>query len=146
VANSFNDLSLIAFHSDTLRPQTFTSTGAGITVDVTGVGTNLLNARLTVGAVNTLTSLAVKIQASTDDSSWDDISGATFTTVTAANTSEIISFQMPTVTSVSQNPYKYVRAYATLVGTNAVLNCAIIACKKHPNPASGYKNQPPVGN
>lgn len=142
----FNDLSLITLHSDTLRPQTFSSTGAGVTVDVTSAGTNLLNARLTVGAVSSLTSFDVKIQASTDDSSWVDISGATFTTVSAANASEIISFQLPVASSVTANPYKYVRAYATLVGTNVTVNCAILACKRMPNPGSGYLTAPPTIN
>lgn len=141
-----NDLKNGLFHAETLRPQSFTSTGAGLTVDVSTCGANLLNARLAVGAVNTFTSLAVKMQASTDDSNWDDISGATFTTVTAANATEVISFQLPTATSATASPYKYVRAYFTLTGTSCLTHCAVFGLKHMPNPTSGYSDAPPTIN
>lgn len=141
-----NDLSNALFHAEGLRPQSFTSTGAGLTVDVSTLGANLINARLAVGAVNTFTSLAVKMQASTDDSNWDDISGATFTTVTAANATQVISFQLPTATSATASPYKYVRAYLTLTGTSCLAHVAILGLKHMPNPNSGYTTAPPTLN
>ena len=146
MANSFNDLTVILDPGVTFRPQSFTSTGAGLTIDARDVGTNLLNARLDVGAVNTFTSLVVKMQASTDDSNWDDISGAVFTTVTAANAGETISFQIPQPASVSALPYIYVRAYATLTGTSAVIACNIYGCKRYPSPTLAYQNTAPTIN
>lgn len=146
MATSFNDLTQIALAEPTFRPQSFTSTGAGLTVAVGTVGTNLLNAFLSTGAVASFTSLAVKMQASTDDSTWADISGATFTTITAANSKEMISFQLPAAASETALPYIYVRAYATLVGTSILLSCSIWADKRYPSPTLAYQNSPPAIN
>lgn len=148
MANSFNDLSLIAFKAETLRPQSFTSTGAGLTVDISTVGTNLVNALLSVGAVNTLTSFAVKMQASSDDSNWVDITGATFTTVTAANSLQMISFQVPPPLTTSASPYKYVRAYCTLTGTSVLAHIVILGCLRYPNATAtaSSQNAPPTIN
>jgi hypothetical protein len=148
MANSFNDLSLVTFKQDTLRPQSFTSTGAGLTVDISTIGTNLVNALLSVGAVNTFTSLAVKMQASNDDSNWVDISGATFTTVTAANNLQLISFQVPPPASATAAPYKYVRAYFTLTGTSCLTHCVILGCLRYPNATAtaSSQNSPPAIN
>lgn len=128
MANSFQAMSQNVFYQDTLRPQSFTSTGAGLAVDATSIAGNLMSAYLSVGAVNTFTSLNVKIQASTDSAFTTpvDITGATFTAVTAANTSQIIDFAVPTVTDTANSPYIYVRAYATLVGTSALVHCAFM--------------------
>lgn len=146
MAIAFNDLSLILFEADTFRPQSLTATGAGVAVDVRSAGTNLLNARLTVGAVNTLTTFDVKMQASIDGTNFDDISGATFSTVTAANAHQVISFQLPEATSATALPYIYVRAYGTLVGTAVLVQCEVLACKRMPNPTSGYSATPPTIN
>lgn len=142
----FNDLIQAIYTGVTFRPQSFTSTGAGLTVDARYVGTALFNARLDVGAVNTFTSLVVKMQASTDDSNWDDITGAVFTTVTAANAGEWISFQLPAPASATALPYIYVRAYATLVGTSAVIAANIYGDKRYPNPTLAYSNSSPTIN
>lgn len=146
MATYFNDLKNALFHAETFRPQSFTSTGAGLTVDVSTCGGNLINARLAIGAVNTLTSAVVKMQASKDDSNWDDISGAVFTTVTAANATEVISFQLPTASSTTADPYKYVRAYCTLTGTSVLLHVAVFGLKHMPNADDGYTNAPPTIN
>jgi hypothetical protein len=147
MANSIQTFSQGLVAQDTLRPQSFTSTGAGLAVDTSTVGTDFLSARLTVGAVNTFTSLAVKMQASTDSAFTTpvDITNATFTTVTAANTSEVIDFQMPTVASVSASPFLYVRAYATLVGTSALVQCNILGWHKMDS-GDGYTNSAPTVN
>lgn len=142
MANSFNDLTQISFIADTFTPQSLTADGNGIGVDVSSVGTNLLNAILAVGDVTVFTSLAVKMQASTDNTTFVDITGATFTTVTAANGLEMISFQLPIAVSATTDPYKYVRAVADITGTSARIHCMIIACKREPNPTLGYVSGP----
>lgn len=124
----------------------FSATGAGNSIDVSTVGPNRINARLSVGAVVSLTSLAVKMQSSIDDSTWVDITGATFTTVTAANGApEMISFQLPEATSATAAPPKYVRAYGTLVGTSAAMAVSLIACHKYDG-AAGYVATRPTIN
>lgn len=146
MATYFNDLSNALFRGETIRPQSFTSTGAGLAVDVRSCGGNLLNALLSVGAVNTLTSFNVKMQASKDNSNWDDISGATFTSVTAANATEVISFQMPVAASATADPYIYARAYCTLTGTAVLAHIEIVGLKHMPNPEDGYVAAPPTIN
>lgn len=147
MATSFADLKTILFAEDTLKPQTFSSTAGGTAVDVSTVASPLLTARLRVGAVDTLTSFAVKMQASRDGSTdWDDISGATFTTVTAADAEEMISFQVPKAESTSVEGYKYVRAYGTLSGTSVAVTCVVMGCLRMPNAASGYANSAPTIN
>lgn len=147
MANSIQTFAAGLVANDTFRPQSFTSTGAGLSVDTATVGTDFLSARLTVGAVNTFTSLVVKMQASTDSAFTTpvDITNATFTSVTAANTSEVIDFQMPTVASTSASPYRYVRAYATLTGTSALIQCAVLGWHKM-DAADGYTNSAPTVN
>lgn len=136
---------------DTFVPQVFSSTGAGQAVDVTEGGTNRINARLSCGAAVALTSLAVKMQAATDDGNgsptgWVDIDGATFTTVTAgAGTPEMISFQLPEAASATAAPYQYVRAYGTLVGTSLAIACSLLLCKKFDG-GVGSLNTPPTIN
>lgn len=141
-----NDLSNALFAGDTFAPQSLTSTGNGTGVDTQTVGANLLNARLVVNDVTAFTSLDVKMQASTDNTTFVDITGATFTQVVAASQSQIIAFQLPTAASASTNPYRYVRAVATLVGTSCRMAVAVFGLKHFPNPTTGYLAAPPTLN
>ena len=144
----YDDLSLITDIKVTFPPQNFSSTAAGTAVLVTGVGSNMLNALLNVGAVSSFTSLVVKMQASptTTDGDLVDCDNATFTTVTAAQTSQMISFQIPPALSSSANPNIYVRAYATLVGTSCYMAVNVLGCKRMPNPSLSYQAAPPTIN
>ena len=58
---------------------------------------------------------------------------------------ETIAFQLPTATSDSGSPFRYVRGYATLVGTSVNICCQILACLRFDGGA-GYLNTPPVIN
>lgn len=147
MANSYQDLSQTTLVvKDTFPPQSLTTTGEGNGILVDELGTNRINARLSCGDATGFTSLAVKMQASEDNTNWDDISGATFTTVTAASGDpEMITFQLPTAESYSASPYKYVRAYATLVGTSIRMAVSLFGCRKFDG-ADGYRNTPPTIN
>ena len=144
MAGLITDLSqALAPYRDTFPPQSLTATGAGDGILVSSTGSNRLNARLSVGNVTGFTSLAVKMQASTDNSTFVDIDGATFTTVTAASgVPEIITFQLPVSTT---NPYIYVRAYATLVGTSVRMAVSILAQVKYDG-AAGWSGSPPAND
>ena len=146
MANSFQALAQVTFKGDTLRPQSITGATNGVAVDTAAVGTNFLSALLSVGAVNTLTSLDVKIQASPDGSTgWVDISGATFTQVTAANALQVIDFQLPTAASASTTAYRYVRAVAAITGTSALAHCVVLGCNKYDG-TNAFSNAPPTIN
>lgn len=150
MATYFNDLSNVLFHEDLIRPQVISSDSQGSAVDVATVGANLLNARLSLGAVSSLTSLVVTIEASpTGSGSWVTCTkpngdNATLT-LTAANTDTVISFQLPTA-SASADPYRYVRANYDITGTNAAACCTVFGLTHMPNPNSGYTTAPPTIN
>lgn len=142
---------------DTFPPQLFSSTGAGQAVNVANVGTDRINAYLHAGDATALTSLAVKMQAAIDDGSgspsagsWVDISGATFTTITAdpgtaGVTAKGIVFQLPPALTLSTAPYIWVRAYATLVGTSINICVSLIACRKY-DQLQSFQNSPGNSN
>ena len=143
----FNDLVNGTLLGDTIAPQTVTGTVNGTAVDASQAGGNLINAISSVGAVSSLTSYDVKIQASPDGSTaWVDITGATFSQVTAASNLQVISFQLPVALNATALGYRYVRAVTTLVGTNVLAHALFVMLKHFPNPTTGYSAAPPTIN
>jgi hypothetical protein len=97
--------------SFTIRPVTATATATGTGVDTQGYFDAV--AVLEVGAVSgTTPTLNVKIQESDDNSSWADVSGATFTQVSASNSSQVLRLSELNVTRK-----RYLRALGTIAGT-----------------------------
>src|SRR5438445_546688 len=93
-----------------LVPQTITASANGTAIDmITGDG--LCSAMQLVGTVSgTTPTLAGKIQESADGSTnWTDITGAAFTSVTASNNNQIVSFE---------RTKRYLRYVATVGGTS----------------------------
>ena len=88
------------------KTATFNATG----VDVSGYKGTLLVALLVGTVSGTTPTLDVKLQASADNSSWSDITGATFTQVTASDSYTKIGID------VTQG-LKYLRAVSTIAGT-----------------------------
>ncbi len=146
MATTFNDLVTILSVTPTFTPQSYTTSADGTGVDCAPAGSALINAYLDVGDVSTFTSLAVKMQASTDNVTFADITGATFTTVTAAQTTQMISFQLPTAASATTAAYRYVRATGTLTGTSCRLVCLIMFMLREPSPTLGYVSGPQTLN
>src|SRR5436309_4335909 len=77
-----------------LAPQTITATATGSAIDLLA-GDGPCFAIQQIGAVSgTTPTLAGKIQESADGSTnWGDVSGATFTTVTASTNTQAITFE-----------------------------------------------------
>ena len=72
----------------------------------------------TVGSLGgTSPTLAGKIQESADGSSWADISGATFTTVTSSDNVQAITFD---------RTLRYVRYVGTVTGTSPQIPVAVV--------------------
>lgn len=116
------------------------ATGGLTTVDLKDAGNNRATAILTSTAVAGSGIVGVKIQESTDDSTWTDItnpvtgSAYAFTNVSAANDLQILSFN---------TNKRYVRGYGTLVsGTSVTLQLQFLAQRKM-NPANtpGWINE-----
>jgi len=95
------------------RPQTATSTVTGAAVDTMGYNDAMIT--LEVGTVSgTTPTLDGKIQESADGSTgWADITGATFTQVTASNSTQKIRLNGLGVGSRK----RYIRFVGTIAGT-----------------------------
>jgi hypothetical protein len=109
VTTHINDVANNEVAGQSIIPQDLSATVNGSSVDfLTGDGGAW--AELSTGArTGTTPTLDVKLQESDDDLTFTDISGATFTQVTAANQRETINFR---------RSKRYVRAVATLAGTS----------------------------
>ncbi len=104
--------------------RTTTATGTGVNVS-TYEGLAMVNLANGITSGTTPT-LDVKIQDSADDSSYADVSGYTFTQVTAALTD-------PATLKIDlRNVRKFIRAIGTIAGTTPSFACSVtlIASKK----------------
>ena len=109
MSTKLHDFARQAILGGGLTPRTVTTTITGSAADlITGDGRCV--AVQQVGAVSGTTPvLAGKIQESADSSTWTDISGATFTNVSAADNVQAITFD---------RTQRYVRAAFTLGGSS----------------------------
>jgi hypothetical protein len=98
-------------------PDLLTETEEGDAVDLLQAD-GLCFAVQVVGTVSgTSPSMTGKMQESSDNSTWTDITGAVFTAVTAAVNTQVINFH---------RTKRYVRHYATIAGNNPVFNFTAI--------------------
>jgi hypothetical protein len=100
-----------------LTPQTVTATVNGPGGDLLA-GDNRCFAVQQVGAVSgTAPTLDGKIQESSDNSTWTDIAGAVFSTVTASTNTQAITFD---------RTKRYVRYVGTIGGTSPSFALAVV--------------------
>jgi hypothetical protein len=94
-----------------------TANGSGLDLMATsGVGQHEYRCRVNVGTVTgTTPTMVVKIQESTDNSTFTDISGATTASLTAAGVTDFYF----------RTSNRYIRAVITLGGTSPSFTCAI---------------------
>ena len=131
MANMLQNYAQIMNVFDLVPSQVLTATGNGTGVSIVPSATNWLSARLHVAAVTALTTLDVKLQASSAiGGTYTDIPGAVFPTVTAANTNKMIDFQMPAIVLPTDPPFLFVRAVSTLVGTSVNVHCEVFGTIK----------------
>jgi len=97
-----------------------TSTVTGTGFDVSGYIGNITFVQAIGTVSGTTPTLDGKIQDSADDSSYTDVSGATFTQVTASTS--LISVNVDT-----RSVRKYLRYVGTIAGTTPVFNSAVLA-------------------
>lgn len=114
-------------------PVSRTATANGTGVDLIDVAGNMQTALLLTGAVSgTTPTLDVKIQESSDNTTFTDVAGATFTQQTAANQRQVISFAAIK---------RYVRAVYTIAGTspNFATGVTFLASRRHnPTNSGGF--------
>lgn len=97
------------------RTATVTSTG----IDISGYNGGIIVQQL-VGVVSgTTPTLDGKLQSSPDNSTWSDISGATFTQVTATDNFQKIGIQVPAAA-------RYLRYVGTIAGTTPSFTMGVV--------------------
>jgi len=101
-----------------LVSDSYTTTPTGTGVDCQGHESALIiqNAKTMTGTTPTLDG---KIQESDDDSTWSDVSGATFTQVTDAADS------LQTIEVKCSETKKYLRYVGTMTGTSPVVDLGV---------------------
>jgi hypothetical protein len=100
-----------------LTPRTLTTSVNGTGADF-AAGEGRCTAIQSVGTLaGTSPSLAGKIQESADNSSWSDVSGATFTAVTTNDNAQAISFD---------RTQRYLRYVGTVAGTSPQIPAAVV--------------------
>jgi hypothetical protein len=100
-----------------LPPQTITASTNGSGIDMLN-GDGSCVAIQQVGTVGgTSPTLAGKIQESSDNSTWTDVANATFTSVTASNNNQAISFE---------RTKRYLRYVGTVGGTSPSYAIAVL--------------------
>lgn len=104
------------------RPNTVTATANGTGIDTKGYHDGMVT--LEVGTVaGTAPTLDVKIQESDDNTTFVDITGATFTQVTASNNTQKLR-----IADLNGGTRKrYIRAVATIAGTGPSFAFAVNA-------------------
>lgn len=108
------------FATQLIEAQTATSTVTGTGVDFSGWDRELyISLSADSASAGTTPTLDVKLQESADDSTYTDISGATFTQVTdTAGTAINPSDSDGTITVNVSDKAKYIRAVGTIGGTS----------------------------
>jgi hypothetical protein len=117
MSTKLHDFARHAILNTGLTPRTVTSSVTGTAVDLlTGDG-RCFAIQLVGSLGGTSPTLAGKIQESADGSTWSDISGATFTTVTISDNVQAITFD---------RTLRYVRYVGTVGGTSPQIPIAVV--------------------
>lgn len=117
MSTKLHDLASNAILGVGLPPQTLTGTTNGTSGDMIN-GDGSCCAIQQVGTVGgTSPTLAGKIQESTDASTWTDVAGAVFTTVTTTGNYQAIAFE---------RTKRYLRSVATIGGTSPSIAVAVV--------------------
>ena len=104
-----------------VTPRTATTTVTGATGDFVS-GDGRCTAIQQVGTLSgTSPSLAGKIQESSDQTTWTDVSGATFTAVTTNDNVQAISFD---------RTKRYLRYVGTITGTSPSIPLAVVVTEQ----------------
>jgi hypothetical protein len=108
-----------------------TETTSGTGIDVTDYVGTIAVALSAKNVAGTSPTLIVKLQDSADNSTFADITGAVFTTVTAAGTK---ASTLQTISVSIDSAAKYIRAVQTIGGTDApefLLSCTAFGVKQY---------------
>lgn len=113
---------------------TAVSGSGGLTaVDLVNDGANRISGLLTSTAVAGAGTASIQIQESADNSTWTDVAGALFTTISAANAQQLLSWNQTK---------RYVRGNCTITGTSVTLQLSYFyTAKTRPSNTGGWVNE-----
>ena len=117
MSTKLHDLARQAILGVGLTPRTLTGSVNGSSGDLLAGDGRCFAVQMVGTLSGTAPGLAGKIQESADGSTWSDISGATFTTVTTNDNVQAITFD---------RTLRYVRYVGTVTGTSPTVPVAVI--------------------
>ena len=108
MSTALNDVKNQALIGATVYPATVNDTSGGTGIDMQDADGRCFAVQVVGNVSGTGPSLAGKIQESSDNSAWTDVTGAAFTAVTASNNVQTIVFD---------RTKRYLRHHRTVAGT-----------------------------
>lgn len=125
MSDNNTDIANVYKVTTSIRPDQWGASVNGSVLDCQDCERSVTCVRIVGQAEGTSETIAVKLQYSTDNSSWTDWSGATMTTTTAGagHDTEVKTF--------FDRPARYVRAVGTIGGTSPDIDYSVVLmCRK----------------
>ena len=117
MSTKLSDVQNNALIGVSVYPATVNDTNGGSGIDMQDADGPCFAVQLIGTVGGTSPSLAGKIQESSDNSTWTDVSGATFTAVTASSNTQTITFE---------RTKRYLRHHRTVSGTSPTFPLAVV--------------------
>jgi hypothetical protein len=117
MSTAINDLKNQALIGASVYPATINDTNNGASIDMIDADGRCFATQVIGTVGGTSPSLTCKIQESSDNSTWTDVTGATFTAVTASNNLQTIVFD---------RTKRYLRHSRTIAGTSPTFALAVL--------------------
>jgi hypothetical protein len=117
MSTALHDVKNQALLGASVYPSTVNDTNNGSAIDMQDADGRCFAVQAVGSVTGTGPSLAGKIQESADNSTWTDVSGATFTAVTASNNLQTIAFD---------RTKRYLRHSRTVAGTSPTFGLGVL--------------------
>ena len=117
MSTKLSDVANQALLGVSVYPATVNDTTGGTAIDMLDADGPCFATQLIGTVGGTSPSLTGKIQESSDNSAWTDVSGATFTAVTTSSNVQTITFE---------RTKRYVRHHRTVSGTSPTVPLAVV--------------------
>lgn len=117
MSTAINDFKNQALVGASVYPATVNDTAGGAGIDMLDADGRCFATQIVGTVGGTSPTLAGKIQESTDNSTWTDVSGATFTSVAASSNLQTIVFD---------RTKRYLRHHRTVAGTSPTIPLAVL--------------------
>jgi hypothetical protein len=117
MSTALNDVKNQALFGTSVYPASVNDTNNGLGIDMIDADGRCFATQVIGTVTGTTPSLTGKIQESSDNATWTDVPGATFTAVTAANNVQTIVFD---------RTKRFLRHFRTVTGTSPLFSLAAL--------------------